>query len=206
MQSGGVDSAAVYRAAVAFAAMPAAFPRTGNPGFRFGLAMLASLALHAALLAPFNWLGRSAAPRPLPPPLAATLVMPEVTEATATSLATRPEPEPEPPLPRDAALPTPTFSRPLPPPRELKGRALESALAKMTQEEFYPRDAIARGLEGRVVLLLTLDQAGRVVALEMASSSGHALLDDAARHAAGRIASLPGGRRQVLLPVEFRLE
>jgi protein TonB len=83
---------------------------------------------------------------------------------------------------------------------------LQSALAALTREEFYPREAIERGLEGRVVLLLTLDEAGRVSRIEVASSSGHALLDDAARKAAARITRLPADRRQVLLPVEFRLE
>lgn len=76
----------------------------------------------------------------------------------------------------------------------------------MAQEEFYPREAIARGLEGRVVLLLSLDENGRIWAIEVASSSGHAVLDEAARQAALRHVRLPGGRRQVLLPVDFRLE
>jgi protein TonB len=88
----------------------------------------------------------------------------------------------------------------------LTGRALNTALAALTREEFYPREAIARGLEGRVVLLLTLDTAGTVTAFEVASSSGHPMLDGAALKAAMRIGSLPGGRLQVLLPVEFRLE
>ena len=83
---------------------------------------------------------------------------------------------------------------------------MNTALAAMTREEFYPREAVARGLEGRVVLLLNLDEQGRVIAVEVASRSGHALLDQAALQAAGRISTLAGGRRQVLLPVEFRLE
>jgi protein TonB len=91
-------------------------------------------------------------------------------------------------------------------PRELKGRALDSAMAALTREEFYPREAIERGWEGRVVLLLTLDDESRVRGIEVASSSGHPILDGAALIAATRITALPGGRRQVLLPVEFRLE
>jgi len=79
-------------------------------------------------------------------------------------------------------------------------------MAALAREEFYPREAIARGLEGRVVLLLTFDAAGRLAILEIASSSGHPILDNAALTAAQRIGSLPGVRRQVLLPVEFRLE
>ncbi len=76
----------------------------------------------------------------------------------------------------------------------------------MVHDEFYPRAAIERGLEGTVILLLTLDGSGRVQAVSLTSSSGHALLDEAALSAAQRIASVPGVRGQVLLPVEFRLE
>jgi protein TonB len=56
------------------------------------------------------------------------------------------------------------------------------------------------------VLLLTLSETGRVVGVEVAGSSGHAILDAAAVKAAGRIGVLPSGGRQALLPVEFRLE
>jgi len=116
---------------------------------------------------------------------------------------------PPPPLPQPpaAAPPAPSLRPQLPkPPKPLSGRALDTALAALTREEFYPRAAIARGLEGRVVLLLTLDAGGAVTAIEVAGSSGHLLLDDAALKAATRIGRLPGGRRQALLPVEFRLE
>jgi protein TonB len=171
-----------------------------NPNQRLALALAASACLHALLLAPANWL----APRapPAPPPLQATLVEPE----RAQSLATEPEPELQPPPTPAAAPREPTLPTKQERPRELKGKGLDTALAALAKEEFYPRAAIARGLEGRVVLLLTLDEAGRVTGIEVASGSGHALLDDAALKAATRIAALPGGRRQVLLPVEFRLE
>ncbi len=57
-----------------------------------------------------------------------------------------------------------------------------------------------------MILLLHLDQAGRVQAAEVASSSGHALLDAAAVQAAGRITAIAGNARQVLLPVGFELD
>ena len=110
-----------------------------------------------------------------------------------------------PDTPEHAVAPEPSL-RPVDTPRELKGRALESAMAALASEEFYPREAIERGWEGRVVLLLTLDPHGRVTGIEVASPSGHALLDQAAVTAAARIPALPAGRRQALLPVEFRLE
>jgi protein TonB len=163
---------------------------------RFGWALAASLAMHFVVLMPAQWwLPRQPVS---PPPLAVRLPPPEA----ARELATQPEMLEK---PVDAVPPAPTF-RPTEKPRELKGRALDTALAALTREEFYPREAIERGWEGRVVLLLALDAAGRVTAIEVASSSGHAILDDAALRAATRITALPGGRRQVLLPVEFRLE
>lgn len=176
--------------------------RSGSPGVRLGLAFAASLALHLAVLLPADG-PRRKAPSPA---LSVELPAPE----SASMLATRPEPAPAPaapPLePPAAAPPAPAPSLRQPSPKPLSGRALDTALAALTREEFYPREAIARGLEGRVVLLLTLDAADTVTGVEVASGSGHALLDNAALKAAGRIGALPGGRRQALLPVEFRLE
>jgi|WetSurMetagenome_2_1015567.scaffolds.fasta_scaffold573400_2 periplasmic protein TonB len=163
---------------------------------RFGLALAASLALHLAVLLPVEWwLPR--VPAPSLPPLAVMLPPPEMAREIATQQERLQSPA-------NAVSPAPTFQKEVP--KALTGRALNTALAALTREEFYPREAIARGLEGRVVLLLTLDTAGTVTALEVASSSGHPMLDGAALKAAMRIGSLPGGRRQVLLPVEFRLE
>lgn len=163
---------------------------------RFGWALAASLAMHVVLLMPAQWWLRRAQ-APLPP---LTVQLPPTDLAQA--IATQPEMLEE---PSDAVPPAPT-SGPADKPRELKGRALDSAMAALTREEFYPREAIRHEIEGRVVLLLTLDVAGRVTAIEVARSSGHAILDDAAVRAATRIVRLPGGRRQALLPVEFRLE
>ena len=162
---------------------------------RFGWALAASLALHFGVLLPVEWW----LPRRHAPPSPLTVQLPPADLAAA--LATQPE---MPAKPVDA-VPPPT-ARPAERPRELEGGALAAAMAALTREEFYPREAIERGLQGRVVLLLTLDPEGRVTGVEVASGSGHAVLDAAALRAATRIAFLPGGRRQALLPVEFRLE
>ncbi len=182
--------------------------RSGSPGVRLGLALLASLCLHAALLlAP----GLRSLPKPPEPRLIVRLPLPATQPAVALTTRQEEPPPVESPLreilapPSVAVSPAPTFVRP-PPPKPLAGRALDKALAAITKEEFYPREAIARGLEGKAVLLLTLAEGGAVAGIEVASSSGHALLDEAALKAAGRIRSLPGGRRQVLLPVEFQLD
>jgi len=170
------------------------------PARRFALALLASLALHALALWP---LAARRVPLPVPAVLAVRLPEP------------RPEPDVAPPalpaavaperrtLPAAEETPVPDET---PPPQALQGRALARAMSVLASEEFYPRAAIERGLEGRVVLLLKLDAGGRVVDVEVADSSGHALLDAAARQAARRIGTLPPGRRAVLLPVEFRLD
>lgn len=176
--------------------MAVTLSRTGALGARprLALALGASLVLHAMVLLPItDWLPKT--PRVVLPPLAVHLP-PEQVQKVATHEETL-----SPPAEMPAPAPKPSDQ-----PRELKGRALDTALVALSREEFYPREAIARGLEGRVVLLLTLDAAGRVRGLEVASSSGHALLDDAALRAATRITQLPGDRRQVLLPVDFRLE
>lgn len=172
-----------------------------NPNQRLALALAASACLHALLLTPAGWLFRQEPLAPLP--LQATLVE----TAPVQSLVTQPKSVPATESPPSLAVPRrPTLPAGKERPRELKGKTLDTALAALAQEEFYPRAAIARGLEGRVVLLLTLSESGAVTGIEVASSSGHALLDAAALKAAARIAALPGGRRQVLLPVEFRLE
>lgn len=44
----------------------------------------------------------------------------------------------------------------------------------------YPPDAVRDRLEGRVVLRLHIDSAGRIVSADLVQSSGHAVLDDAA--------------------------
>ena len=167
--------------------------------------VLASLLLHVAVL----WPAGRAAPRPLPkpPPLEAHLLAP--------ALATHPEESepapaevapPPPPTPPSRAVPSaPTLPKPAPP-RELKGRALGAAMAALTKQDFYPREAIERGLEGDVIALLTLAPDGALEDVGIATSSGHAVLDAAALAAVRRIGRLPAAQRQVLLPVRFRLD
>lgn len=115
------------------------------------------------------------------------------------------QPVPHPPAESPAVSPAPTF-RPADRPSTLRGRALASATAALSRQLFYPREAVERGLEGRVILLLRVDAAGRVQATEVAASSGHPLLDEAARQAAAQLAGLGGQGHQVLLPVDFRLD
>lgn len=110
-----------------------------------------------------------------------------------------------PPKPR--AAPPSRAPPPRPPPERLAGAALDRTLAELSQTLFYPPEAVRRGLEGEVVVLLELDATGRIVAASVASSSGHAILDHAAVAAARRLGALGPtlGGKAILLPVRFRL-
>lgn len=76
----------------------------------------------------------------------------------------------------------------------------------------YPAEAIRKGLEGRTLLRLTISASGRVEQVEVATSSGHPILDAAAVAAVRRWTGEPAriGSHPVatveLLPVFFRLE
>ncbi len=87
-----------------------------------------------------------------------------------------------------------------------RSRATQKAQAALAKFLLYPEEAIAKGLEGEAILLLHLDPAGRILRAEIARSSGHAILDQAALSAAQRIGALPGNPQQTLLPVAFRLQ
>ena len=78
---------------------------------------------------------------------------------------------------------------------------------KLAQHLFYPPDAVARGLEGEVRLLLILDAQGRVLEARVASSSGHPMLDQAAADAAHALRCIPAaGSGELILPVVFKLQ
>ena len=91
------------------------------------------------------------------------------------------------------------------------GGARSEAEPLETPPPSYPPSARRRGLEGRVVLDLTIDAGGRIVAVALVRSSGVGSLDDAAREAVAgwrfRPAHRDGqpveSRRQV--PIRFQL-
>ncbi|MFT5433631.1 MAG: protein TonB [Myxococcota bacterium] len=55
----------------------------------------------------------------------------------------------------------------------------------------YPRAAARAGLEGRVLVELTIDATGKIIQKRVIESSGHAVLDRAALAAIGSVGSLP---------------
>lgn len=182
---------------------------------RLSAALLLSLACHAGFLGliPSPAGARAAAPRLearlQPPP--ATPAAQEPPPAPATTQAP-PVRQAEPPAPRKAA-PKPAPARFRQPPASfngypvLAGAAARSAFSQLARQPLYPQEAIARGLQGEVLLLLFLDGAGNVLAARVERSSGQPLLDQAAVAAARQLKALPeGAPREAILPVYFRLD
>jgi protein TonB len=176
------------------------------------LAYIVSLLLHAAVL------GGGALNQLLKPPpsrvLLASLRLPPVEVPPAEPLIkdtlapeeAKPEPKVEPlrtpppdlrPNPRSSAAPRPA---------KVEKREVQAAQRKIAQHTYYPPEAIASNIEGDVRLLLVLGEDGAISDVQIASSSGHAILDNAAIKAAYAMGRLPGvAAREMLLPVSFRL-
>lgn len=178
--------------------------RTKPAGRRLAAALAASLALHLLPLLP-ALIVPAAPPMPsTPAPLLAELRpaappplrLPDPpAEETPPPPPKKPPPRKPPPADRPGA-PAPTWTQ-----------AVKRHLQQLERAgQFYPPEAIARGLEGEVAVLLVIDEAGKVVAARVEQGSGHALLDEAALRAVRSLTSLPADApRQVVLPVRFRL-
>lgn len=190
-----------------------------QPSFRrpILLAFAGSVLCHALILLD----PPAPAPAPTPPlevRLQAPAAAPELrlkAEATAGSAeaATPPPKQPiESPRPPRSDTPTrPARSTPPTPPRQATPpaswqEAMRQHLRRLDQAgQFYPREAIARGQQGEVLVFLMLDAEGKVIASRVEESSGFPLLDEAALRAVRSVETLPGAPRQTLLPVRFRL-
>lgn len=168
------------------------------PSRRFLFALAASLALHLALLGLGLPQGKvslrnTAISARLLPPATIRPQAPVLKDTLAEPAAAREAQAP--PKPADAKS-----RRPAPRSPE------EAAQQKLSEVLFYPPEALARGLEGEVRLLLTLGPDGAIRDIQVAAGSGHKILDDAAVRAAFAMGSLPGAEaREVILPVVFRL-
>jgi protein TonB len=188
------------------------------PGARaFSLALAASLLIHLGGLAlgelalRFLMLPAPESPRVLevrfkesrpaeiaPPPRVIKNTLDENREPAAARPRIGPPPEPA----------RGTVARLAPPAESLPEKDLDAALERLSETLLYPAEALQRGLQGDVVLLIDLDDGGRIIGASVASSSGHAILDDAAMRAALRLGNLgpgPAGKA-VLLPVRFRIQ
>jgi protein TonB len=84
--------------------------------------------------------------------------------------------------------------------------------ARINMPPAYPPDALGRGEQGRVLLSIQVAPSGRASAVLVVSSSGYAILDDAARDAVLGWRFLPADLRgkpvwsTLLLPVRFQID
>jgi len=168
---------------------------------RLILALALSLALHGAVLLP-ELLKRLpvAPPRPA---LQALLRLPPSPEIPPEPLLKNTlDPEEEAP---EVKKPPPAL--PPPPSKTPAKREVKAAQRKLSEHLYYPPEAVARGLEGEVRLILKLSATGAVEDVNIAASSGHPVLDNAAIKAAYAMGKLTGvTSRELILPVIFRLQ
>ena len=177
-----------------------------SPRLIFALAL--SLALHLGLVLP-DLLGRRPAAPPRPPLQAALRLPPKPETPPAEPLLKNTiDAEPAPPerKPPPALKPPPPATPPAKPKATAK-REVQIAQKKLSQHLFYPPEAIARGIEGEVRLIVKLSADGAVDNVSIAASSGHPLLDNAAIKAAYAMGRLTGATsRELILPVIFQLQ
>jgi protein TonB len=170
---------------------------------RLLLALALSLALHGSLVLPDLLKRLSVAPPP--PALQAVLRLPPKPEVAPV------EPLLKNTLDAEEAKPALKPAPPTPPPRvapkTVARREVRAAQRKLSEHLFYPPEAIARGIEGEVRLILTLSADGAVENVSIAASSGYPVLDNAAIKAAYAMGALTGASsRELILPVIFRLQ
>ena len=173
--------------------------------YRLLLALAASLLLH--ILPLVAQLIPASPPPPKAPPIEATLRPPPPTPLPPPPPLTLPEqpktsttpPKPAPPRPEQREKPAVSA--------KTWTQAIRQHLKKLDDSgQFYPEEAIARGLEGEVLVLIIIDESGQVTAARVEQGSGHRILDDAALRAVRSLRSLPADApREALLPVRFRL-
>lgn len=172
---------------------------------RLTIALTLSLALHGVVLLP-GFLQQLTAP-PRPPALQATLrrpALPPEPPPLADPLLKNTLDREDAPVPRTA--PAPATQAPAAA-RISEKRRVQAAQRKLSEHLFYPSEAVARGLQGEVRLILKLSATGAIDNVAIAASSGHPILDNAAIRAAYAMGRLGGeGARELILPVIFRLQ
>ena len=186
---------------------PVLLHNTGLMLPRLVFALALSLALHASLLLP-EMLKR----RPVAPPrpaLQANLRLPPMPEiqAAETLLKNTLDREEAPPANKPPPPPLTPAATPQPAPKSPAKREIQVAQRKLSEHLFYPPEAVARGIEGEVRLILKLAADGHVDDVNIAASSGYPMLDNAAIKAAYAMGKLTGATsRELILPVIFRLQ
>ena len=171
---------------------------------RLTFAFALSLALHGGLLLPDALKRLPAAPPP--PALQATLRLPPEPPVAEPLLKNTLDDE-ETPKPVKALTVPPAPEKPAAKARAAIKHEVQAAQKKISKNVFYPPEAIARGIEGEVRLIITLGEGGSIADVNIAASSGHPILDNAAIKAAYATGKLSGATsRELILPVIFRLQ
>lgn len=112
---------------------------------------------------------------------------------------------PQPPVaPSTAAAPTPSSVR-------QQGQDVESPAKIYSPAPVYPVEALREGVTGRVVLRVRVDVKGTVFAASVLSTSGHAILDEAALVGVRAWRFQPAMRlgvaveKEIAVPITFRI-
>ncbi len=164
----------------------------------------------------------AAAPAPAPAPQVAAAPAPAQPVAPAPKPA-EPTPQPAAAPPQPAPEPAAVAAAPAPQPEEAAPKvdtaaqaalhtAYSNSLRKLIYGKLqYPKRAIQKEIEGLVVLRVSTDRNGQLVAAEVAQSA-HQVLDNAARDATIKAAPFPaaaaamaGDRFVFMIPVVFKL-
>lgn len=161
---------------------------------------------------------RKPPPRPTPHPVAkAVPPKPRAPLAQAVQPTERASPKApdvaatQPTPPAAATAPAPTPPAPAPAPEPIATPPVGNAAYLHNPAPRYPEAAQEEGWEGRVVLRVHVDAAGRPVSVDLHSSSGHDMLDKAALAAVRRWTFVPAKRGStpidgwVDVPLDFRL-
>lgn len=172
----------------------------------------------------------------LPPEVATPPAEPPATDTPPSAAAPNPEPAPEPPSEPDTETSTPpevpespapsvedpptAAPAPAPAPAPLpvsydeeRAAYLRKFNAAIERHKQYPPQSRRMGRQGRVALLIGINAAGELERLEVASSSGHLALDNAALEAVRAAAPFPPPPQPAFDPhplfqlgLEFRLQ
>ena len=169
--------------------------------FRLIIAFALSFAVHGVLLLP------DLLKRPAPPPrpaLVATLrALPEAPARPDTMLKNTLDEEESPRVDVPPVTPQPKQSAT----RQKLRKEVALAQRRLSEHLYYPPEAVARGIEGEVRVIIKLSATGAVEDVVIAAGSGHPILDKAAIRAAyamGRVNGITS--RELILPVIFRLQ
>ena len=178
--------------------------------YRLGWALLLSFAFHALTLGIADMSMRARPPAPNRTVLQAELrplqkeIRPDAAEKELKNTIVEPETEPAPAV---TARPS-AGAKKIRKAETLSEQKLERVLEKLSDRVFYPPEAVANGWEGETVLLVEMDRRGAIERVSVASSSGYAVLDEAAiRALSGRRSLGPDLQgKAVLVPIRFELD